>query len=175
VIPAGAEIDPITREVWYGSSDDPSGMTGGWSSFASSYRYSEERIHAQETLYALGWFQTLDGGADLSSEIRQRLAALKKDPVAMKRFDRDGDGQIDVEEWDAAREVVSGDVAREFATRPVSASVHTLSVPPSGEHPFLISGRSQEELARRYGWRAAGGLVGFLGAAAAAVVYFFQR
>jgi hypothetical protein len=166
VHPARAEVIPARRRVWRGHSPSPLAEPTGFfgALFAPSYRYTEELIVPEETLRVLGWFQSLDGTVRGPS-VNERLRALKADAATLlARFDTDRDGQISVEEWDAARAVVEAE-AREAALRaPAGPVVHTVTLSPESGHPFVISALPAAALARRYRWSAFGAALAFLAA-----------
>lgn len=166
VHPARAEVIPARRRVWRGHSPSPlAEPTGFWGGlFAPAYRYTEELIVPEETLRVLGWFQSLDGTVRGPS-VNDRLRQLKADPGALlARFDTDRDGQISLEEWDAARAVVEAE-ARDAALRaPAGPVVHTVTFPPDSGHPFVVSALPAAALVRRYRWSAFGAALGFIAA-----------
>lgn len=173
VHPARAEVTIQTRREWRGQSPDPVAPFYE-SAWFGSYRYTEELILPGETVYVLGWFQTVDGtsrGPDVSERLRQ----LKSAPAELlARFDRDRDGEISGEEWDAARAVVEADVRAAALAQPAGPAVHTVTVPPDAELPFMISTIPQEELIRKHRNAAVLGLLGFLVLGGASVWFFFR-
>ena len=108
-----------------------------------------------DPLYALGELTTI-GGADLKLDKRADIAAVmadwKRNPAALKaRFDKNDDGEVDVTEWDLARETAAREVGenhRELRLRP---AMHLLAAPHDGR-PLLLSNRGHESIARRYRW-----------------------
>lgn len=167
--PARADVLAAHRRVWRGHTPtptaEPSGIFGAL--FGPSYRYTEELIFPEESLRVLGWFQSMDG-TPRGPSVNERLRDLKANPAALlARFDADRDGQISVEEWDAARAVVE-DEARAAALRaPAGPVVHAVTHSPDSGHPFIISALPPEAMVRRYRWSAIGGAVAFLAALAA--------
>ena len=123
-------------------------------SLFTRYRYTEERIYQGDLLYALGHFRSLDemdhhrSRSRITSEI---LRFWKKDQKRMvERFDRDGDGKIDANEWDEARDAATR-IAREKHVEQLKDQViHTLSKSPQKGFPFLISTLPEFDLAKRY-------------------------
>lgn len=108
VDPDGAEVYPAAKDVWYGSSDWPeSGPALGGSRFGADYRYTEERMPEGGQIYALGYFHTQGppSAGDIDEDVRQQLAAWKKDQEwLIRQFDTNRDGQVDQQEWEAARQ-----------------------------------------------------------------------
>lgn len=180
--PEGAEVTPSVSVTWYG--DNPVWSFGAAPSrrglFASGrYRYTEKRIHPADSLYAIGLFQTLGGGHELPNtreEVRELLAAWKRDQDSLvQRFDANGDGEIDLQEWEAARRAAHREVKaqqRERAAGPVS---HLMSKPRNSRRPYILSVLPQEQLAGRYRRFAALALVAFLLGGASATWMFTVR
>lgn len=172
--PDGAEVTPAASEVWYG--DKPS-WSGGPAASRSRlfttgrYRFTEKRMHPGDPLYAIGLFRTEGGASDLPSvrdEVRQLLSQWKRDQEALRqRFDRNGDGQIDLQEWEDARQAALAEVVEAQSERLRSPSIHLLMKPQDGR-PYILSVLPQERLARRYRRLAGGSFALFLLAGAAA-------
>ncbi|GAB4347346.1 MAG: GIDE domain-containing protein [Gammaproteobacteria bacterium] len=169
VDPEGARVIPHQKRVWYGDSPRPSRVpetTSWWTLHLGGreYRYTEERLLPGFPLYAMGQFRTVGGANETFNtreEVRELLASWKGDPKALKeRFDRNGDGEIDLDEWERARGMALAEVRQRQRERASQPGVHTLSK-PADNHPFLLSGKSQEELTARFRWYAVAGLVAF--------------
>lgn len=184
VDPEGAEVTPAVHQTWYGNEHYPSGAPlashdGGWMarlgvgvSFGiGRYRYTEQRILPATTLYAIGQFRTLGtGGGDRDAEVGAVLRDWKRDQAALlKRFDRDGDGTIDLQEWDAVRQAAEAAVDASLRERQQAVPVNVLADPGIARRPFILSVESQRDLARRLRLLAGAALVGFLGGGAAVV------
>lgn len=171
--PDGAEVTPVARDVWYGGSARP-GRPPGKHRFralvGSTYRYREERMHPGDPLYAIGELQTIggaDSGGDVNEEVRATLQAWKRDPARMQRFDRNGDGHVDVQEWAAARAAARAEVLAARARHAAEPGVPVLRKPGDPRLPFLLSATPQSGLARRFRWYARGAaLLGVLSGAA---------
>ncbi len=162
--PDGAEVTPTQVDRWYGGTRRPSAGPGrrhggGWQVLGAlisvglgEYRYTERLILPGDRLYALGEFKTLGtgGAADLKQETLAILRAWKQDPARMKAFDADGDGEVDLQEWDAARRAAQREAASAQARRAVAPVTHVLRKPRSSRHPFLLATRSQRRLAQRH-------------------------
>src|SRR3546814_14184480 len=77
------------------------------------YRYTEEQICIGDPLYALGMFrsQTAVLSEDEAGDVRDLLRDWKRHHrELLRRFDRNGDGEIDVQEWDTARAAAIAEV-----------------------------------------------------------------
>lgn len=173
--PDGAEVSPSQVDHWYGSARRPSGgpqqrRSGIWHGLGmlfsmgfGKYRYTERLILPGARLYALGEFNTLGtggGAADLKQETLAILRAWKQDRARMKAFDTDGDGEVDLQEWDAARRAAQREAASAQARRVVAPVTHVLRKPASSRHPFLLATHSQRHLAQRHRLLAALSITG---------------
>jgi len=160
IFPKGAAVTVSTRDHWSGDSERSprprreGGLMATLSAlFANpTWRFTEERIHDGNLLYAIGWFRSMNPGDEISlaAETRVALSAQKSDRAALlRRFDRDGDGDIDAAEWAAVRTAVADEVSMARARRSATV-VHTLRTPPHRRQQFLLSTRPQRELVQRY-------------------------
>jgi hypothetical protein len=178
--PEGATVISRHKEVWY-ESGYPSRRTGrrhgtgmlGMLFSGGRYRYTEERMHPGETLYALGWFHSVGGGNEsfnTDAEVRELLKQWKQNKAALlKHFDANGDGEIDAEEWETVRKAAYAKVRREQVERSTAPPTHMMIKPPHDKHPYLLSVHPQHELLKRYRWMAGGSLAWFFGAGGFAV------
>ncbi|HEY3645553.1 MAG TPA: hypothetical protein VGM16_09455 [Gammaproteobacteria bacterium] len=148
--PDKSDVMPSAKDSWSGDTQMPEGGPGTGSLFGR-YRYIEERIEEGAELCALGYFHTQDpvSGAMIDEEVRQQLVAWKKDQSwLLRNFDTDHDGQIDMQEWDAARQEARRLVLekeRENLRRP---PVNLLSFPKDGRQ-FILSALPRERLLLR--------------------------
>lgn len=177
VVPMNAEVTPRYHRQWRGSS--PSPTTGfeekGFMSHFGNYRYTEDLILPEDRVYVLGWFETLSGLPSSGPHLNDKLRELKQNPKELlARFDTNKDGDISLEEWDAARALIEKEMHQEAAKVPSVPDVHTIhSSPPESDMPFLISSLSQEEVAGTYKRRAGLWLVVFLACGAVVVGILF--
>lgn len=115
--------------------------------------YVERYIYEADQLYALGEFATLrnaDVDYDLNAEVSDRLREMKANkPLLLKRFDKNGDGEIDLKEWELAR--------REAVTEALKTRQEALAQPgipvmrkPSGRRLYLLATRHPKQLQFRY-------------------------
>jgi hypothetical protein len=116
------------------------------------YRHTEWNLIEGETLYVLGEHVTVGGNRtelDLRREVSDLLTEWKHDKSGLlQRFDRDGDGNIGLEEWELARSAARKQVEREHREIRLESGVHLLRK-PSGRL-YLIANRTPERLASRY-------------------------
>lgn len=137
VNPVGAQIISSSRRTW----------------IADGKRISSRYIHPGADIYVLGELRTHGGSAlqyHAGIEVSKLLSDWKKDQRwLMEEFDRDGDGQIDNDEWDAAREragKISYRLHQERAADPVD---HVIAKPKNGM-PFIISDRDPTPLGNAF-------------------------
>lgn len=175
VNPAGAQVTAGHRERWYGHSRHPAGGPGGGDGggiagvvdFLTSgrYRYTEELMRPGDPLFALGHFETRTSVPDSEERIRRRtelLAEWKENPAELvARFDEDGDGRVDMEEWERARAAAEAAVEEQVAREAGEPDVHLLLKPPDGR-PFVLSVKEEEELTGAYRVRSVAFLILFL-------------
>ncbi|MDF9392420.1 MULTISPECIES: GIDE domain-containing protein [Methylococcus] len=169
VDPEDAEVLPSLRLSWRGPYLQPGGLPRGRRSLwdvllpAGPYRYTESRIPEGEWLFVSGQFAGI-GGGDCSpeEETRDLLAAWKRDKATLlRRFDANKDGDIDLEEWETAREAARREVLQRRGTAAHPIELNVLRKPRDGSR-FLISALSQGHLARRHLWLGLAWLTGFL-------------
>ena len=110
-------------------------------------------FNLNEPLYVLGDFKTVDGHTlefDARAEVSNLLAEWKKDPVSLnKRFDLDGNNQLNEKEWNLARSAARRAVEKERDESLSQPAAHFIHSPASGE-VYLISNISPAKLAFRY-------------------------
>ncbi|MEN9384118.1 MAG: hypothetical protein RL323_1261 [Pseudomonadota bacterium] len=149
-------VDPEEAEVL-------TQRTDSWRS--GNRRYTQRLLLAGEALYALGHFGT-EGAATLALSEREDMARLltewKEDmPALVARYDRNGDGTIDLEEWEAARADALAAVQAEHRHRRAMPDTHTLNR-NTGGRPFIISSLAAARVERRYRWWTLGHVAVFL-------------
>lgn len=133
------------------------------------YRHVEEQLFASDAIYVLGEFHTVGGAhAQLShqEDVAALLADWKRDPQhLLKRFDLDGNGEIDMREWELARKAASREIEKNHRELRQQPGVHVMRRPASGRM-YLISNLSPQQLKRKYQlWGAAHLAIFFLGLA----------
>ncbi|MCC7202066.1 MAG: hypothetical protein IT393_05290 [Nitrospirae bacterium] len=137
VDPEGAEIVTAHKRAWY----------------QGDYRYTEWFILPNDKLYAIGEFKTTGGAGSepvTDADMRLLLTDWKRDPSALlARFDRNNDKQIDVVEWEDARQAARTALEEQHCEDEAQPSVHTMSRPQDGRM-YLISNLEPGKLAGRY-------------------------
>jgi hypothetical protein len=167
--PDKAIVYPSAKDVWYGSSATPEGgpRMGGFS-LGGRYRYTEHRVLESDPLYALGFFHTQGpiSAGDIDEEVRAQLSDWKKDQAwLIQHFDANHDGQVDQQEWDAARAEARRLVLERERDNLKRPPVDVLGCPHDGRE-FILSTLPQKRLEMRLRLYATICLVMFLGAGA---------
>ena len=118
----------------------------------NEHRYVEEYLPAGRSIYVLGQLDTRHDHFDqnvINQDIRASLADLKLSPQKLlNRYDHNRNGQIDMDEWEAARQDVTQHVHAKHAMSAHTGGF-TLTKPLDG-HLFLISAKSPQELVVSY-------------------------
>lgn len=166
--PEGAAVTPTHRNVWYGTSrvpgryheSDGTWWARGLGQMGKPYRYVERRIEPGEAIYAVGHFTThgqTNPGFDREAALGERLREWKQDRETMlKRFDENGDGEIDMQEWEAARAAAAREVDDERERVGGPPPVDVLGRTGNRRRPFVIAAGTEDEIVRRCLYSAAG-------------------
>ncbi len=144
--PVGADVTPSSHETWFGDTPRPAaipgtllspGMHAALPSLEHTYRYTERLIAPGAHLSVLGELRSHSDVESIDEAVRETLLRWKHDqPALLARFDRDHDGQIDAQEWDAARMAARAEVEAGLGSK--SARVSVVGQSTHGE-PFLIA------------------------------------
>ncbi len=163
--PDGAIVTPTVKRCWYGASyeNDSGSIMGG---MGRRYRFTEERMHPGDSLYAIGFFRSVGGVHETfntAQEVRELLAKWKKDQQKMlAMFDKNKDGVIDAHEWENIRKVANYFVRKKQAKRKVPPVTHILSKPEDTRQPFMLSTKPADQLIKRYKIYSLASFLGFL-------------
>ena len=151
VDPDHAKVIPSIKRNWRGPIPRPCRPPdGSWFQFGE-YRYEEELILVGDPLYAIGWFRTQGSEQEFneSQDLRELLAEWKKDQKSLiERFDHNGDGQIDLQEWESVRRTALEQVRAAQVQRALKPDVNVLSQ-PQDRRPYILSTVTQESLTSR--------------------------
>jgi len=135
--PDHAEVITTHRRTWY----------------EADYKYVESQLFSLDKIYALGEFSTIGGANsqfDLKADIQALLAEWKKDyPQLLKQFDLNGNGEIDLQEWQLARNAAKREVEKQHRELRLQTGVHVMRLPKSGQL-YLLSNLSPHQLHLRY-------------------------
>ena len=136
VDPADAEILTKHKDTWR----------------EAQFRYTEWKLINSDNLYVIGEFRTRSGAVEFDSraELNALLAEWKRDkPALHARFDLNGDGELDMNEWMLARQAAKREVAKKQRAAHAQPDIHLLDRPRDGKL-FLISNLTPKKLSRRY-------------------------
>jgi|GEM_PF-1464870 len=125
-------------------------------------RIYEDLIAEGAKIYILGSARPERVGASVTERLVDRLRVLKSDPERMKSYDENGDGRIDVAEWEAARTDLEQQVYADLLMDGRPGEQVVIRKPLYGLLPFIIAD-TEEGIIRRLGFRVwtfmIGGLV----------------
>jgi hypothetical protein len=154
--PVGADVTPTAHETWYGALPrptclpDPAGR--GWNA-DHDYRYTERVIGAGARLTVMGELRSRSAVVSIEEEVGKIVVGWKQDPAALlARFDRDHDGKLDLEEWEAVRTAAREQVEASLGTQ--DARISVVAQTTHGE-PFIITPLDGQALVKREKGRAA--------------------
>ncbi len=156
--PDGAQVSASFRVSWYNA----------------PYRFTEWVIRPGAALYALGHFRSIDEADPVTTqreEVNRLINEWKKDrPAMVRRFDLNGDGEIDMAEWELARKAAHDEVGMRVAPPRDLPELHVLGASPDGR-PFILSNSNPDGEARRHGGLLAWYVGSFTVASVAALVF----
>jgi hypothetical protein len=139
-------IDPEHAEV---QSAHQTSWRQGTTYFRVTYLLPGDRI------YVIGDMRTLraaDGSLDRRADLSSLLREWKQDRAALlRRFDTDGDGNIDMQEWQGAVTAAERHVDAQHKEQRLEPGIHMVRAPGDGR-PFLLSNRDPDDLRQRYKW-----------------------
>ncbi len=164
VDPVGAQVEPSLARSWRGRGEQPGRIPQpGWDAWFTfgEYRYSERLLRVDDLLIARGWFRTQAALAE--ADERRDLAALLADwkrdrRELLRRFDSNRDGQIDAQEWEAARAAALEVVREQRASDAAAPDLNVLSK-PADRRDFVLAACTRSGLIARFkhqGWRLIG-------------------
>lgn len=169
VDPQGADVMTEHSRTWYGNSPTPNQGTGSNHGILSSlrqrrYRYIEKFIYIHDVIYALGHFQSLGGGRHIPNNHKMTGEVIrqwkKNYDWILEKFDKDANGEIDMQEWEQVRKAASHEAEKRRSDMSKMPTTHLLIKTPNKQHPFILSTHSQKKLAKRFRYYAATFLVG---------------
>lgn len=140
-------------------------------------RHTQWSLLRHDPVYVLGDFLTLGSITpefDAAAQVRELLAEWKKDrPTLLARFDVDGNGELDLREWELARAQARREVRQQRDAALSAAEAHVMRRPADGRL-YLISDLDPARIARRYELWSVFHMLVFLGTAAA-IAWFRQQ
>lgn len=150
------EIDPSGCRVSAGTRQEGSpGQVGLFGRDNNSdEKWVEEVIVEGTLLYVLGYASVKKvTGPSRAERKAEALRELKRDPQAMRHFDRDGDGHISAAEWDDARATVEDQLlqASLSASKERKKQEEHVLIGKRKGHPLIISEtHAENQLTQRY-------------------------
>ncbi len=122
--------------------------------YQNGYKHVEDLLYAG-SIYVLGEFSTIGGAnsvLNIKEDVGFLLAEWKKNPIALKkRFDLNGDGEVDLREWELARRQAIREVEKQHREIRSQSGIHIMRA-PSDNRLYLISSLSPQKLRQRYVW-----------------------
>jgi hypothetical protein len=113
-------------------------------------------IYADQAIYVLGSFrskQPLFAQAEKKQRLQTLLANWKKShQKLLTDFDRNQDGEIDLQEWEQVQQATASDVERQESRLAGLGPQHRIGRDPKSTRLFLISDCLPRKLAMRYRW-----------------------
>lgn len=103
-------------------------------------------------IHAIGHFESrrpIEDRDSIKAELREKLADWKDSGHARRNFDQDGNGELDLAEWDQVRTAALNEVQQEREAAADFPAYHCLRAPQDGR-PFVISDHPPEQVRRRY-------------------------
>ena len=156
IFPNQAEMITAQRQVWH----------------EGDLRYTEELIRPGDALYVLGDFSTHNPGQvafDRLDAVAAKISAWRADPpTLLQRFDRNGNGTLDADEWEAMHHAAIGIARQQEAAVRAQPMLHRITAPDQGRL-YLLSTRPPQNLAGHYRFWRSLGLGFFLGGGALAL------
>lgn len=122
-------------------------------------RWQEEVIPEGSYIYILGFAHTRNEAPTHREMVHNALSRLKQNEEELQKFDINGDGNIDITEWDRARQAME----RRVLTKQLNGSSDSkdstqvcISHPPQRSYPFLIAETESElHLTRKFTYYSA--------------------
>ena len=139
-------VDPDNAEIVGAKSN---------TSYSHGYKKVEELLLSGVNTYVLGEFSTL--GIDhinlsLSQEVSALLSEWKRDSKNLvKRFDLNGNGEIDMDEWELARRLAIRTIENTHRELRQAPGYHVMRA-PKNTRLYLISNLPPHQLRQRYLW-----------------------
>lgn len=101
------------------------------------YTYTEERIHDGDPLYVIGQFKTVGSTNDLLD---------KNNEIS------DGDGNINMQEWDAVRQTATQVTETNASNQANKTGFHSIGPAGNKRLPFILSAVPQQHMIKTYKW-----------------------
>lgn len=144
------EIDPARADIRIRTSHAGTGSRARLpfsvnESQNANERWVEELIPTGSPVYILGFARTRIKTPTQTERLRQALKNLKQDHTQLQRYDLNGDGHIDSNEWELARQATETQILiDQLSQDQESNTLAYISRPPMGNYPFLIAETESE-------------------------------
>jgi hypothetical protein len=116
------------------------------------HKYIEDVLFADKPVYVLGDLDTgsqINTEAEIHQDAGKLITQLKQSKARLlQQFDLNRDGEIDMHEWELARESAYAEVRAKHAQR-LQSELHLIAK-PANKRLFLISGISPHALRQHY-------------------------
>lgn len=176
VKPNGAQIVPTSTETYIGDGDSGAGIFGSLMHGGGGTKTIEEVIPELSTLCVWGYaVPTRQTETPWRRRLAERLKGLKQDRSRLMRYDADGNGVIDDDEWRTAVDETEKETAAELLHEQDATKVEndlTIEAPADRNLPFIISGKDEARTSRGYAWAMALSFVAALAFLVAALWLF---
>ncbi len=143
-------------------------FSGTFGMFMSNdLRRSDRRVHEDiipegARVYVLGKARPEKTGSSIAEKINAELRALKTDNERLMAYDADGNGRVDLEEWETARRDTENRVYAEMLAKGGQMEQVVIGKPGFGMLPLIIAD-TEEVIIRKLGLRVwlflAGGML----------------
>lgn len=161
VDPEGAEVSVSEVRRWSGEHPRPLSRPArlsrqaGWINVFFSigrYRYTEWRLEEHDPLYVIGTFRSVGGGQSLTplrDDVRDLIGKWKREPKILAKFDKNSDGRIDMDEWEALRKAAHQQALSARLQAAETPAVHVIQKPEDGRL-YLLSTHDPVKMVLRY-------------------------
>ncbi|MFA5859941.1 MAG: GIDE domain-containing protein [Elusimicrobiota bacterium] len=141
-------VDPLGAEVVI--NQDYRIVDSIWQTLGRKrFRYTEWYIKPGETFFIIGTVREFkDYGDDRKEKIAERLRGLKNNKQQLMLYDKNGDGNISIEEWDAAKVDVEQKVLEEELSQALPEVKDDIVIAKgnSGDTVFAFSDRGEKAI-----------------------------
>ncbi|MBX3641254.1 MAG: hypothetical protein KF888_12305 [Nitrosomonas sp.] len=181
VHPEGAEVLTAHSLTWYGNTPRPGQADNRHillrTLSSRRYRYIEKFIYVHDVIYALGLFGTSGGGRNIPNNHQMTGQVIRewKENYSeiVRHFDRDKNGEIDLQEWEIVREAASREAEKRRQELTRLPTEHSLGRTSDKQHPFIVSTFSQKTLAKKFRRYAFFNLAGMV-VSISAIAFYLQ-
>ena len=154
VDPVEAELH-LTSDYRYTGTEIGSSRDPGIFGFSNLYggqrmRYTEWYITPADKIFAIGTIKKWKSAfEDHKFKVAEKLKAIKENKERLKKFDLDGNDQIDCDEWEAARQQAEQDLLREELDRPQQMEDDVVVTRDPSNNIMIISDQDQRQVIRK--------------------------